>query len=315
MTPGFTGAQAATLCNDAALRAALEATTNLALSSAEQPGTRNERPGRAEPSAVTKVSLQHFSDAIDRMVGGLERPTHFMARADLLRTAVHEAGHALAAWRSTHAAAPIKVSVVPRGNVGGFAQTQDLEKAHLSEAELTDHLVVFLAGRVAEELVLGDPSTGASNDLERATNIAYEMVSRLGYSKKVGLLSLGSSDAQRREQGHALRPQVSDATAQLVDSEVRALVARAYATCRRLLQQHQAELVGFADELAAKEVLLAADIQRLLGDRPLAAQQAAALYARPGGQPTRKAGGATTAAATKPAPSRSWAAVFTPFSA
>jgi cell division protease FtsH len=112
----------------------------------------------------------------DSQVGGLERPGHFVARADLLRTAVHEAGHVLAAWLSTHAAVPIKVSVVPRGGTNGFAQTQDLEKQHLCEAELTDRLVVLVAGRVAEELVLGDPSTGASNDLERATELAYVMV-------------------------------------------------------------------------------------------------------------------------------------------
>jgi len=109
-------------------------------------------------------------------VGGVERPGHFVPRAELHRTSVHEAGHVLVAWHSTHAAAPIKVSVVPRGHTNGFAQTQDLEKSHQSEAELFDRLTVLLAGRVAEEVVLGDPSTGASNDLERATELAYEMV-------------------------------------------------------------------------------------------------------------------------------------------
>jgi len=291
MTPGFTGAQTATLCNEAALRAAVDASSAAqSASSAKTEGPSmavsegsSSSNGNSSPSKSTtevRVTLQHFSDALDRMTGGLERPGHFIARADLVRTSVHEAGHVLAAWHSTHAAAPIKVSVVPRGDTNGFAQVQDVEKSHQCEAELFDRLVVLLAGRVAEELVLGDPSTGAFNDLERATDLAYKMVSHLGYSKKVGLLSLGSQASEHGGAGSALRPQVSDATARLVDSEVKALITRAYATCRRLLQQHQSNLVRFSDELALREVLLAGDFERLLGERPLAARQVAARYER-----------------------------------
>jgi ATP-dependent Zn protease len=291
MTPGFTGAQTATLCNEAALRAAVDASSARApVSSVNVEEPRNAMEvnsttkgtfSSARSKTETRVTLQHFSDALDRMTGGLERPGHFIARSDLERTSVHEAGHVLAAWHSTHAAAPIKVSVVPRGDANGFAQVQDIEKTHQCEAELFDRLVVLMAGRVAEELVLGDPSTGAYNDLERATDLAYKMVSHLGYSKKVGLLSLGDHASEHSSgSGRALRPQVSDTTARLVDSEVRALITRAYTTCRRLLQQQQAALVHFSDELATREVLLAGDFERLLGERPLAARQVAARYER-----------------------------------
>ena len=134
-------------------------------------------------------------------------------------------------------------------------------------------------------------------------------MSKLGYSKKVGLLSLGSdgSGAQRGGQ-ESLRSQVSDATAQLIDAEVRVLMANAYATCHRLLQQHQTSLVTFADELVAREVLLADDIQRLLGQRPLAAQQAAALYDR---SDASSAGWTAAAQQAKRSRGRSWAAAST----
>jgi hypothetical protein len=137
-------------------------------------------------------------------------------------------------------------------------------------------------------------------------------VSKLGYSKKVGLLSLGSdgSGAQRGGQ-ESLRSQVSDATAQLIDAEVRALMANAYASCRRLLQQHQTSLVTFADELVAREVLLADDIQRLLGQRPLAAQQAAALYDRSDAHSASNAGWTATAQQAKRSRGRGWAAAST----
>ena len=134
MTPGFTGAQISNLCNEAALRAA-------ALN-------------------ADAITLNHFSDALDRLLGGLER-SKFIPPEDLKRTAVHEAGHALCAWFSTHSQPPLKVSVVWRGDTLGFTQVKGFERTGKTRAILEDELTVLLAGRVAEELVFGDPSTGA----------------------------------------------------------------------------------------------------------------------------------------------------------
>ena len=245
MTPGFTGAQISNLCNEAALRAA-------ALN-------------------ADAITLNHFSDALDRLLGGLER-SKFIPPEDLKRTAVHEAGHALCAWFSTHSQPPLKVSVVWRGDTLGFIQVKGFERTGKTRAILEDELTVLLAGRVAEELVFGDPSTGASHDLQRVTQIAYNLVASSGYSSKVGLVSLlGNEQGQRF-------PYMSDDTAKLIDSEVRRVVNRAYEKTKKMIKKHMPKLKKMVNELMEHEVLLENDILMCFGPRPVRSLAVAAAY-------------------------------------
>jgi ATP-dependent Zn protease len=245
MTPGFTGAQVSNLCNEAALRAA-------ALN-------------------AESITIGHFSDALDRMLGGLER-SKYIPLEDLKRTAVHEAGHALCAWFTTHSQPPLKVSVVWRGDTLGFTQLKGFERTGKTRAILEDELTVLLAGRVAEELVFGDPSTGASHDLQRVTQIAYNLVASTGYSSKVGLVSLLSN-----EHGQHF-PHMSDDTAKLIDNEVRRVVNKAYDKTKKMLKKHMPKLRRMTEELLEREVLLEEDILRCFGPRPAPSIAAAAPY-------------------------------------
>lgn len=246
MTPGFTGAQIANTCNEAALRAAT--------------------------AGSDTVDMVHFSSALDRIQGGLERTRSGVPAHELKRTAVHEAGHAIMAWFQTHSAPPIKVSVVWRGETLGFMQHKVFERTGETAAMLEERMACLLGGRVAEELIYGDADTGASNDLQRVTDIAYYLVGHLGFSAKVGQLAPLSdrSSGERRE--------LSEDTARLIDAEARRAVKAAYAKARSLLRSKLPKLKMMADALVSEEVLHEHRIHDLLGSRPRASLSAAAPY-------------------------------------
>jgi AFG3 family protein len=237
-TPGFAGAEIANVCNEAALIAA----------------RRNK----------TSVDMQDFQDAIDRVIGGLEKKNKIISPEEKKIVAYHEAGHAIAGWYLEYADPLVKVSIVPRGVAAlGYAQYLPKEQFLYTVEQLTDGMCMTLGGRVAEEIVFGKISTGAQNDLERITKLSYAMVTYYGMNSVIGNVSF--SDPQNE---YNFSKPYSDKTAQLIDEEVRNLINNAYIRTKELLIEHREGLEKLAKKLLEKEILFQADLEEILGKRP-----------------------------------------------
>ena len=238
-TPGFSGADIANVCNEAALTAA-----------------------RRNHDLVTQ---QDFLDAVDRIIGGLERKSNtIMSPAEKRTTAYHEAGHALVGWLLPYADPVFKVSIIPRGNALGLTWYLPEERKNWSRSVMIDRMCALLGGRVAEEILNGEPSTGALNDLERLTGIAYSMVQYYGMSEKVGNLSFYDSTGAR---GYNLTKPYSEKTAELMDQEVKEIVQQVHDRTYRLIEEHRDAFMQMGALLLEKEVIFAEDIERILGPK------------------------------------------------
>lgn len=244
-TPGFAGADIANICNEAALIAA--------------------RKGQNE------VRMQDFNDAIDRVIGGLEKKNKIISPEEKKIIAFHEAGHAVCGWFLEHAHPLVKVSIVPRGVAAlGYAQYLPKEQFLYTTEQMNDQLVGLFGGRAAEELIFGRISTGAQNDLERITKMAYSMISIYGMNGKVGNVSFHDS-----QQEYSMSKPYSEATAEMIDREVRTMIEREYERAKELLRNHMDALNALAEELLKREVLYKDDLERLIGKRPYDDNQAA----------------------------------------
>jgi AFG3 family protein len=238
-TPGFAGAEIANVCNEAALIAA-----------------------RKDKKAV---EMQDFQDAIDRVIGGLEKKTKIISPEEKKIVAYHEAGHAVAGWFLEHADPLVKVSIVPRGVAAlGYAQYLPKEQFLYQTEQLMDEMCMAFGGRAAEELIFDKISTGALSDLERITKMAYSMVTVYGMNKEIGNMSFFDSKAN----DYALQKPYSDATAQRIDQEVKKIIDECYLRTINLLSKHREHLEVIAKELLEKEILFQADLERLIGKRP-----------------------------------------------
>ena len=238
-TPGFSGADIANVCNEAALTAA-----------------------RRGHSAVLQ---QDFLDAVDRIIGGLERKSNtIMTPAEKRTTAYHEAGHALVGWLLPYADPVFKVSIIPRGNALGLTWSLPEERKNWSRSIMMDQMSVLIGGRVAEEILNGEPSTGALNDLERMTGMAYAMVQYYGMSDTVGALSFYDSSGAR---GYNLVKPYSEKTAEIMDKEVKSIVKDVHDRTRTLIDLHKEEFMKLGALLLEKEVIFAEDIENILGPK------------------------------------------------
>ncbi|KAA9338489.1 ATP-dependent metallopeptidase FtsH/Yme1/Tma family protein [Hymenobacter busanensis] len=243
-TPGFAGAEIANVCNEAALIAA-----------------------RRDKKMVT---MQDFTDAVDRVIGGLEKKNKIISPEEKKIVAYHEAGHAIAGWFLEHADPLVKVSIVPRGVAAlGYAQYLPKEQFLYNTEQLTDEMCMALGGRAAEELVFGKISTGALSDLERITKMAYSIVTMYGMNVKLGNISFYDSKGNNE---YGFTKPYSEATAQMIDEEVRTIIENAYIRTKQLLTERSRELEVVAQELLEKEILLQDDLERLVGRRPFDTQ-------------------------------------------
>ena len=244
-TPGFSGADIANVCNEAALTAA----------------RRNHET----------VSQQDFLDAVDRIIGGLERKNNtIISPAEKRTTAYHEAGHALVGWLLPYADPVFKVSIIPRGNALGLTWYLPEERKNWSRSVMIDRMCALLGGRVAEEILNGEPSTGALNDLERMTGMAYSMVQYYGMSEKVGNLSFYDSTGAR---GYNLTKPYSEKTAELMDEEVKAIVQEVHDRTQAIIEEHKEGFMQMGALLLEKEVIFAEDIERILGPKVKPAEE------------------------------------------
>lgn len=237
-TPGFAGADIANICNEAALIAA-----------------RKNKP---------EVDMDDFNDAIDRVIGGLEKKNKIISPDEKKIIAYHEAGHAICGWFLEHAHPLIKVSIVPRGVAAlGYAQYLPKEQYLYTTEQMNDQMVALFGGRAAEELIFGRISTGAQNDLERVTKMAYSMISLYGMNHKIGNVSFHDSQSE-----YPNGKPYSEETAKIIDEEARAIILQEYNRAKELLREHMDHLKVLAEELLKKEVLFKDDLERLIGKRP-----------------------------------------------
>jgi AFG3 family protein len=237
-TPGFAGAEIANVCNEAALIAA----------------RRNKE----------SVDMQDFQDAIDRVIGGLEKKNKIISPEEKRIVAYHEAGHAIAGWFLEHADPLVKVSIVPRGVAAlGYAQYLPKEQFLYTTEQLTDGMCMTMGGRVAEDLVFGKISTGAQNDLERITKLSYAMVTIYGMNSTIGNVSF--HDPQNE---YNFNKPYSEKTSELIDIEVRGLISDVYKRTMQLLVDKREGLEKLAAKLLEKEILFQADLEEILGKRP-----------------------------------------------
>ena len=237
-TPGFSGADIANVCNEAALTAA-----------------RRNKP---------QIDRQDFLDAVDRIIGGLEKKGSIITPAEKYSIAHHEAGHAVVSWLLPYANPLFKVTLVPRGSALGAAWYLPEERKLYTRSQLIDEMCSLMGGRVAEEIVNGEPSTGAQNDLERLTQMAYGMIQYYGMSDKVGDLSFYDSTGSR---GYELTKPYSEKTAEIMDQEVRKLVDDIHERTRKLLESHKDAFKQVASLLLEKEVIFAEDVEAILGPK------------------------------------------------
>ena len=236
-TPGFSGADIANICNEAALGAA--------------------RKGE------DSISNKDFADAVDRVVGGIERKKTIMSPDEKRLTAYHEAGHAVAGWLLPGCDPVLKVSIIPRGQALGLTWSLPDEKVMMSKTDLLDEMCCLVGGRIAEEIVNeGVPCTGALNDFERMTKIAYAMVTYYGMSDKVGNLSYYNAQG-----GYDLTKPYSEKTAQLIDEEAKSIVDEVTARTRKLLEANWSGVVRLAEMLIEKEVIMSDDIEAIFGPK------------------------------------------------
>ena len=241
-TPGFSGADLANVCNEAALTAA-----------------------RKDKKAVDK---QDFLDAVDRIIGGLERKSKIITPEEKKSIAHHEAGHATVSWLLPNAHPLFKVTIVPRGQALGAAWYLPEERQLITKDQMIDEMCSLIAGRVAEEIVNGQPSTGALNDLERLTKMAYGMVTYYGMSDEIGTVSYYDSTGSR---GFELGKPYSEKTAELIDKEVKELVQSIHDKTESLLKENFEGFSQLAAILLEKEVIFADDLERIFGPRAGAA--------------------------------------------
>ena len=237
-TPGFSGADIANVCNEAALTAA-----------------------RKDKTAIDK---QDFLDAVDRIIGGLERKSKIITAEEKRSIAHHEAGHATVSWLLPNANPLFKVTIVPRGQALGAAWYLPEERQLVTKEQMIDEMCSLIGGRVAEEIVNGQPSTGALNDLERLTKMAYGMVTYYGMSEKIGHLSFYDSTGAR---GYDLTKPYSEKTAELIDKEVKGLIEVIHERTKKILNDNFEGFSALASLLLEKEVIFAEDLERIFGPR------------------------------------------------
>jgi len=237
-TPGFAGADIANVCNEAALIAA--------------------RKGKEA------VDMADFQDAIDRVIGGLEKKNKIILPEEKEIIAYHEAGHAICGWFLEHAYPLLKVTIVPRGTAAlGYAQYTPKELYLYNTDQLMDQICMTLGGRASEEIFFGKISTGASNDLQQITRIAYSMITVYGMSEKIGNVSFYDPT-----QENTFTKPYSEETGKLIDEEVRRIIDEAYIITKKLLTLHKEDVAKLAKELLTKEVLFKSDVETLIGKRP-----------------------------------------------
>jgi len=238
LSPGFVGADIANICNEAALIAA-----------------RNDK---------TAVDMQDFHDAIDRAIGGLEKKNKLISPDEKKIIAYHEAGHAVAGWFLENAHPLLKVSIIPRGVAAlGYAQYLPKEKYIERQEEMLDRMCMTLGGRAAERIVFDKISTGAQNDLDQVTKVAYAMVSVFGMNEKVGNVSFYDMQNQ-----NSFNKPFSEETSRIIDEESRKIIEGQYVRAQELLKDKRKELDALASLLLEKEVLFKDDLERLIGKRP-----------------------------------------------
>ena len=235
-TPGFSGADIANVCNEAALIAA-----------------RHNRKA---------VGKQDFLDAVDRIIGGLEKKTKVMTAAEKRTIALHEAGHATVSWFCEHANPLVKVSIVPRGRALGAAWYLPEERQITTKEQMLDEMCALMGGRAAEELFTGHISTGAMNDLERATKSAYGMIAYAGMSDKLPNISYYNN------QEYQFQRPYSETTAKVIDDEVMKMVNEQYARAKAILTEHTRGHNELAELLITREVIFAEDVEKIFGKRP-----------------------------------------------
>lgn len=237
-TPGFSGADIANVCNEAALTAA-----------------RKNKPA---------IDKQDFLDAVDRIVGGLERKSSIITNTEKKSIAHHEAGHAAVSWLLPYANPLFKVTLIPRGQALGAAWYLPEERKLWTKSQMVDEMCALIGGRVAEEIVNGEPSTGAQNDLEKLTQMAYGMVKYYGMSDNVGALSYYDSTGAR---GYDLTKPYSEQTAEMIDDEVRKIVKMIHDRTYKILSDHKEGFLQMAALLLEKEVIFAEDVEKILGPK------------------------------------------------
>ncbi len=242
-TPGFSGADIANVCNEAALTAA-----------------------RKERKAIGK---QDFLDAVDRIIGGLEKKTKIITAEEKKNIAYHEAGHATISWHLQYADPLVKVTIVPRGQALGAAWYLPEERQLTSKEHILDKICALLGGRAAEEIFMGVTDTGALSDLEQSTRRAYALVSYFGMSDKLKNISYYDSTGQSE---YSFSKPYSEATAQIIDNEVLAIVDEQYERAKRILEKYKEGHHAIANILIEKEVLFAEDLEAVFGPRPWASR-------------------------------------------
>ena len=235
-TPGFSGADIANVCNEAALIAA-----------------RHDSP---------KVGKQDFLDAVDRIIGGLEKKTKVMTEAEKRSIAIHEAGHATISWFTQYANPLVKVSIVPRGQALGAAWYLPEERVLQTKEAMLDEMCSLLGGRAAEELFVGTISTGAMNDLERTTKQAYGMIAYAGMGEKLPNICYYNNAEYQFQRPY------SETTAKLIDDEVLKMINEQYARAKQILTEHAEGHAQLAQLLVDREVIFAEDVERIFGKRP-----------------------------------------------
>lgn len=237
-TPGFAGADIANVCNEAALIAA--------------------RKGKES------VEMEDFQDAVDRVIGGLEKKNKIISPEEKKIIAYHEAGHAICGWYLEHAYPLLKVTIVPRGVAAlGYAQYTPREQYLYNTDQLMDQICMTLGGRASEDIFFGKISTGAQNDLQQITRTAYSMVTVYGMNSKVGNVSFYDPAAE-----NSFTKPYSEETSKIIDQEVRNLINEAYDKTKALLTEKKAQVEKLAEELLVKEVLFQSDVEKLIGKRP-----------------------------------------------
>ena len=237
-TPGFAGADIANICNEAALIAA--------------------RKGKSS------VEMDDFQDAVDRVIGGLEKKNKIISPEEKKVIAYHEAGHAICGWYLEHAYPLLKVTIVPRGTAAlGYAQYTPKEQYLYNTDQLMDQVCMTLGGRASEEIFFGKISTGAQNDLQQITKMAYAMVTVYGMNDKIGNVSFYDP-----QQENTFTKPYSEETSKMIDHEVRKLIDGAYETTKKLLTEKRVQVEKLAEALLAKEVLFQSDVELLIGKRP-----------------------------------------------
>jgi cell division protease FtsH len=238
-TPGFSGADIANICNEAALIAA-----------------RNNKK---------QVGKQDFLDAVDRVIAGLEKKNKIITPQEKRTIAFHEAGHATVSWMLEYASPLVKVTIVPRGRSLGAAWYLPEERQITTTEQIMDEMCAALGGRAAEEIIFGKVSTGALSDLEKITKQAYASIVYYGLNEKVGNISFYDSTGQSE---YAYGKPYSESTAKTIDEEVKKMVDIAYARTKQILITNKDKLIILAEKLLEKEVIFKEDLEEIFGKRP-----------------------------------------------